>query len=66
VATSITLISVFRHGVDEVFALLSLYASCVGSCLPTFRDGPLDCLTVEDGTDRLPRNAVQQLPTYAS
>jgi hypothetical protein len=25
----------FRHGVDEVFALLGYYAACVGSGLPT-------------------------------
>jgi hypothetical protein len=51
-------ISSFRRGVDEVFAVLGCYAVYAG-CLPTFRDGlsvpsstvkQSNCLTVEDGT----------------
>jgi hypothetical protein len=46
-----------RHGVDEVFALLSCYAAYVGSFLPTFRDS----LSVPSSrTDRLSRNIDKQ------
>jgi hypothetical protein len=36
----ITLISVFRRGINEIFALLGCYAAQIGSYLPTFRDNP--------------------------
>jgi hypothetical protein len=53
----------FRHGVNEFFVLLACYAAYIGSYLPTFRENlsvlysrALDCLSLEDGTDRLSRN----------
>ena len=54
--------SAIRLGANEVFALLECYAALNGSNLLTFRDSlsvpkRLDCLTLKDRTDRLPRNS---------
>jgi hypothetical protein len=63
-----TLISGFRHDVDDICALLGYYATSCGNCLPTFRDNVSvpssrvkspsrkGLLTREDGTDTLSRN----------
>jgi hypothetical protein len=54
----------------EICALLEFHAAWNDSFLPTFRDNltvpysriKLDCLTLEDGTDRLSRNIRKKLP----
>jgi hypothetical protein len=54
----------FRRGVNEICALQGFYAAYNGSLSPMFRDNlpvpssgvksqVLDCLILEDGTDRL-------------
>jgi hypothetical protein len=55
-------ISGFRCGVNEIFALVGCYAAQIGSQLPTFRDNlsvpssRATVVTLEDGTDTLSRN----------
>jgi len=61
------MISGFRRGVDQNCALLGVYTKQIDRLLQTFRGNLsvpylpysrvfLDCLTIEDGTDRLFRN----------
>jgi hypothetical protein len=64
--------------VDEICALLGNYATYSGNWLSTFRDNlsapcsrvenPVGCgfLILEDGTYRLCRNVVEQLPLYTA
>jgi hypothetical protein len=58
----LSVISGFRHGVNEIFALLRCYAAFIGSLLPTFRDNLLvpssrvKGMILEDGTYRLSQN----------
>jgi len=57
-------ISGFRRGVNEIYALLGSYAAWIGNYVPTFRDSlsvppsrsKLESLTFENGTDRSSRN----------
>jgi hypothetical protein len=55
-------------GADKVLALLRCYATCVGSCLPTFSELPIVPSSrvkqsLEHGRDKLSRNAIKQLHT---
>jgi hypothetical protein len=50
-----------RLDVDEICSLLSCYAASSGNCLPPFRDKQLDFFT---GTDKLSKNAGEELPLY--
>jgi len=67
-------ISGFHRGAVEVFVLLVRYDACVFSRLPTLRDnllvppstGFFDCLTLDNGADRLYRNVGNLLPIYAA
>ena len=67
-------ISGFHRGAIEVFILLVRYVAYDFSRLPTFRDnllvpsstGFFDCLTLDDGADRLYRNTGNLLPIYAA
>ena len=65
-------LSGFLCGVVEAVAILENYASHVDG-LPTFRDGELvtyssvlDCLTIEDETDRLSQKVCKKLPMHAA
>jgi len=72
-------ISGFRHGADELCALLGSYAPWIGNSVPAFRDNlsspssrvrlpkkNLDYLTSVDGTDRLSLNIGTDLATHAA
>jgi hypothetical protein len=64
----LSVISGFRRDVDEICTLLGYYAASSGNLLPTFRVNvaapslrALDFLTLDDGTDTLPRNVGEGL-----
>jgi hypothetical protein len=75
-----SVISGFRCDVDEICAPLGYHAASNCKPLPTFRDNisvlrsrvkksseaSLDCLTIEDGTDKLSRNVGKGLQFYAA
>jgi hypothetical protein len=59
----------FCRDIFEVFAPLGCYTTCVDTCVPTFRDSlsapssrGLDCLGLENGTDMISRNALNNYP----
>ena len=68
------------YSVPEIFTLLGFYSVQIGSSFPTFWDNLsvpysrakqsrkdiLECLTLEDGTDRSSRNVGIKLPVYAT
>jgi len=68
------------YSVLEIFTVLEFYAAYTGSFIPTLRynlsvsyskvkqsrKDILECLTLEDGTDRSSRNVAIKLPVYAA
>jgi hypothetical protein len=64
----------FHPGVSEICIPLWYYAAYIGSLVKTFRDTGqavqkklfFDCLNFEDGTDKLSRNVVNEVPIYAA
>ena len=58
-------ISGFCCSVGEVFAFLSWFTACTGSCLRMFR-GSIDYLTLEGGISRLSWNDGKLLATYVA
>ena len=62
-------ISGFRRNLDEICTLLGYYLAYTCDSVPTFRShfqGSCRSLTLEDGTDRLPRNVGMEVPLLAA
>jgi len=69
-AVGIRAISDFLHGVNEICALLGCYKANNGSFLTDVWGQTVgliffNCWTLEDATDKLPRNVGLKLPFYS-
>jgi hypothetical protein len=67
--TDVSLHTIRNRRRFEIYALLGYYAAFSGNYSPTLRVNLLkgqELLTLEDGTDKLSRNAGKELPLYAA